>query len=59
MEGANVKIGVFPDLYVGGLYLSANSSDANQIVMSGNPMAIRIFIYTRLVSRERFLLRLY
>ena len=52
--GLREKLG-FLDLYVGGLYLSANSSDANQIVMSGNSMAIRIVIASRLVSRERFI----
>ena len=52
--GLREKLG-FLDLYVGGLYLSATSSDANQIVMSGNPMAIRIVIASRLVSRDRFI----
>ena len=52
--GLREKLG-FLDLYVGGLYLSANSSDANQIVTSGNPMAIRIVIASRLVSRDRFI----
>ena len=52
--GLREKLG-FLDLYVGGLYLSATSSDANQIIMSGSPMAIRIVIASRLVSRERFI----
>ena len=52
--GLREKLG-FLDLYVGGLYLSAKSSDANQIVMNGSPMAIRIVIASRLVSRERFI----
>lgn len=52
--GLREKLG-FLDLYVGGLYLSANSSDANQIIMSGNHMAIRIVISSRLVSRDRFI----
>ena len=52
--GLREKLG-FLDLYVGGLYLSANSSDANQIVKSGNSMAIRIVIASRLVSRDRFI----
>ena len=52
--GLREKLG-FLDLYVGGLYLYANSSDANQIVISGNSMAIRIVIDSRLVSRERFI----
>ena len=52
--GLREKLG-FLDLYVGGLYLSAISSDANQIVMSGSPMAIRIVIASRLVSRDRFI----
>ena len=52
--GLREKLG-FLDLYVGGLYLYANSSEANQIVMSGNSMAIRIVIASRLVSRERFI----
>ena len=52
--GLREKLG-FLDLYVGGLYLYANSSDANQIVISSNSMAIRIVIASRLVSRERFI----
>ena len=52
--GLREKLG-FLDLYVGGLYLSKNSNDANQIVMSDNPMAIRIVIASRLVSRDRFI----
>ena len=52
--GLREKLG-FLDLYVGGLYLTKNSSDANQIVMSDNPMAIRIVIASRLVSRDRFI----
>ena len=52
--GLREKLG-FLDLYVGGLYLSTTSSDANQIVMSGNHMAIRIVIASKLVSRDRFI----
>lgn len=52
--GLREKLG-FLDLYVGGLYLSVKSSDANQIIMSGNSMAIRIIIASRLVTRERFI----
>lgn len=52
--GLREKLG-FLDLYVGGLYLSAKSSDANQIIMSGNHMAIRIVIASRFVSRDRFI----
>ena len=37
------------------LYLSKTNSDANQIIMSNNPMAIRIVIASRLVSRDRFI----
>tara|TARA_B100000900_G_scaffold413149_1_gene436460 strand:+ start:492 stop:1028 length:537 start_codon:yes stop_codon:yes gene_type:complete len=52
--GLREKLG-FLNLYVGGLYLSKNNSDANQIVMSDNSMAIRIVIASRLVSRDRFI----
>ena len=52
--GLREKLG-FLDLYVGGLYLSKTNSDANQIIMSNNPMAIRIVIASRLVSRDRFI----
>ena len=52
--GLREKFG-FLDLYVGGLYLSKTSSDANQIVMSSNSMAIRIVIASKLVSRDRFI----
>ena len=52
--GLREKLG-FLDLYVGGLYLSVKSSDANQIIMSDNPMAIRIIIASRLVTRDRFI----
>lgn len=52
--GLREKLG-FLDLYVGGLYLSTTSSDATQIIMSNNSMAIRIVIASRLVSRDRFI----
>ncbi len=52
--GLREKLG-FLDLYVGGLYLSATSSDATQIIMSSKSMAIRIVIASRLVSRDRFI----
>tara|TARA_B100001057_G_scaffold10378_1_gene9836 strand:+ start:356 stop:895 length:540 start_codon:yes stop_codon:yes gene_type:complete len=52
--GLREKFG-FLDLYVGGLYLTENSDDSNQIIMSSNSMAIRIVISSKLVSRERFI----
>lgn len=52
--GLREKLG-FLDLYVGALYLNKKSSDATEIIMSDNPMAIRIVIASGLVTRDRFL----
>jgi len=52
--GLREKLG-FLDLYVGALYLPQKSSDATEIVMSDTPMAIRIVIASRLVTRDRFI----
>ena len=41
--GLREKLG-FLDLYVGGLYLSKTNSDANQIIMSNNPMAVVLLL---------------
>lgn len=52
--GLREKLG-FLDLYVGALYLPEKSGDANEIVMSDTPMAIRIVIASGLVTRDRFI----
>ena len=43
------------DLYVGGLYISESSSDADKIIMADENMGIRIIIVSGLVTRERFI----
>ena len=52
--GLREKLG-FLDLYVGALYLPEKSNDADEIVMSNTPMAIRIVIASGLVTRDRFI----
>lgn len=52
--GLREKLG-FLDLYVGALYLPAKSNEAEEIVLSDTPMAIRIVIASGLVTRDRFI----
>lgn len=52
--GLREKLG-FLDLYVGALYLPVKSNEAEEIVLSDTPMAIRIVIVSELVTRDRFI----
>ena len=52
--GLREKYG-FLDLYVGALYVQANTNDANKVIMADEEMGIRIVIVSSMVTRERFI----
>jgi hypothetical protein len=53
LNGGGVRSRYMMDLYVAGLYLSARSADAAQIVAADQPMAIRLQIISSLITSER------
>ena len=52
LNGAGVRTRMFMDIYVGGLYLQAKSSNAQQIIAADEPMAIRLHMVSGLVTSE-------
>jgi hypothetical protein len=52
LNGAGVRTKMFMDIYVGGLYLKAKSSDASRIIAADEPMAIRLHMVSGLVTSE-------
>lgn len=53
LNGAGIrKKAMILKLYSGGLYLSSPSSDANSIINSGDPMAIKLHITSGFVSSD-------
>ena len=52
--GLREKYG-FIDLYVGALYVRANTNDADKVIMADEEMGIRIVIVSSLVTREKFI----
>jgi hypothetical protein len=53
LNGAGVRTKFFMDLYVGGLYLKQKHSDAEKIISSDEPMAIRLHIISSLITSEK------
>lgn len=52
LNGAGLRDKFMIDLYVGGLYLPEKSTDANAILKSDEPMAIRLFIVSSRITSE-------
>jgi hypothetical protein len=52
LNGAGVRTKMFMDIYAGGLYLKAKSSNAQQIIAADEPMAIRLHMVSGLVTSE-------
>ena len=52
LNGAGVRKKFFMDMYVGGLYLTQKSHDAEKILTADEPMAIRLHIVSKLISSE-------
>lgn len=53
LNGAGVREKLWIDLYAAGLYLNEKSSDANTILNSEKPMAIKLHIVSKLISSEK------
>jgi hypothetical protein len=52
LNGAGVRKKVWVSIYVGGLYLTAKSSDSGYIIAADQPMALKLHIVSGLVSSE-------
>ena len=53
LNGGGLREKYFLDLYVGGLYLTKKSTNADAIIMADEPMAIRIEIVSKLISSDK------
>lgn len=53
LNGAGLREKVFIDLYVGGLYTTTKTKDANKIINADEPMAITLQIVSSLVTQEK------
>ena len=53
LNGVGIRTRVFLDIYVGGLYLQKKSADAAAIMDADEPMAIRLWIVTGLITNDR------
>ncbi|MEH6569058.1 MAG: chalcone isomerase family protein [Halioglobus sp.] len=52
LNGAGVRKKIWVSIYVGGLYLTAKSSDSEYIIAADQPMALKLHIVSGLVSGE-------
>lgn len=55
LNGGGIREKLWFDLYVGGLYLSKKSSDAQQIIEANDPMAIYMEIVSTLITSEKMI----
>merc|ERR1712000_664187 len=53
LNGAGARSKFFLDVYVAALYLKNNQTDAQQIVDADEPMAIRLYITSDLITSKR------
>jgi hypothetical protein len=53
LNGAGIRTRLFFDVYVAGLFLKQGSADAAAIIESDEPMAIKLWIVTGLISNDR------
>ena len=54
LNGVGMRTKFFHDIYVAALYLREPSADASSIIAADEPMDIRIYIVSDLVTGERF-----
>ena len=52
LNGGGIRKKLFFKLYVGGLYLSEKSKDANAIINADKPMAVKLQITSSMISSE-------
>lgn len=55
LNGGGLREKYFLDLYVGGLYLTNKTTDANQIINADEPMAIKLHIISGLIDSEKMI----
>ena len=53
LNGAGVREKYWMDMYAGALYLTSKSSDANEVVNSNNPGAIKLHIVSGLITSDK------
>lgn len=53
LNGGGIREKLWLDMYVGGLYLKAKSSDAQKIIAADEPMAIKLHIVSGLITSEK------
>ena len=53
LNGGGLREKYFLDLYVGGLYLTNKSTNADAMIKADEPMAIRIEIVSKLISSDK------
>ena len=53
LNGVGLRKKLFISLYVGSLYLTENSKDANKIINDDSPQAIRLMIKSSLISPKK------
>lgn len=53
LNGAGVRQKFWINLYAAGLYLSERSSDANAILASQKPMALKLHVVSRLITSDK------
>ncbi|MBL4652288.1 MAG: chalcone isomerase family protein [Flavobacteriales bacterium] len=55
LNGAGLREKLWLDLYVGGLYVTTKSADANKVINADEPMAIKMEIVSSLISSEKMI----
>ncbi len=55
LNGAGMRVQYNLNMYLGALYLKTKTSDAQKILNADEPMCMRIYIVSNLVTRERLL----
>lgn len=55
LNGAGVREKFWMDMYVGGLYLNAKSSNAAEITKADKPMAIKLHMVSKMITSKRMI----
>lgn len=55
LNGAGIREKFFLDLYVGGLYLTTSSSNADDIIKADEPMSIKLHIISGLIDSDKMI----
>lgn len=55
LNGAGMREKMWIDLYAGGLYVQAKSNDADGIINSDAPMAMKLYIVSGMVSQSKMI----